>query len=82
MTLDPRRLNEWLAVPPEQLAEHSPVAFELLESREALHRRFADDIYAELEGARRDGAEVSLIVPLGPTGQYPLLARRNTAQAA
>ncbi|MDX6562615.1 MAG: glucosamine-6-phosphate deaminase, partial [Gaiellales bacterium] len=76
MTLDPRMLNEWLAVPPEQLAERSPVPFLLLESREALHRRFADDLYAELEGARRDGVGVSLIVPLGPTGQYPILARR------
>jgi glucosamine-6-phosphate deaminase len=76
MTLDPRLLDEWLAVPPEQLAERSPVPFLLLESREALHRRFADDVYAELEGARRDGLEVSLILPLGPTGQYPILARR------
>jgi glucosamine-6-phosphate deaminase len=76
VTLDPRRLEEWLAVPPEELAERSPVPFLLLESREALHERFADDIYRELEGARSAGAEVSLIVPLGPTGQYPILARR------
>jgi glucosamine-6-phosphate deaminase len=76
VTLDPRRLDEWLAVPPEQLAARSPVPFLLMQSREALHRRFADDIYDELEGARRAGAEVSLIVPLGPTGQYPILARK------
>jgi len=42
VTLDPRRLDEWLAVPPEQLAERSPVPFVLVESREELHRRFAD----------------------------------------
>jgi glucosamine-6-phosphate deaminase len=76
VTLDPRRLDEWLAVPPEELAERSPVPFLLLDSREALHERFADDIYRELEGSRGAGAEVSLIVPLGPTGQYPILARR------
>jgi glucosamine-6-phosphate deaminase len=76
VTLDPQRLDEWLAVPPEQLAERSPVPFVLVESREELHRRFADDVYAELEGARRAGAEVSLILPLGPMGQYPILARR------
>ncbi|HET6171252.1 MAG TPA: hypothetical protein VFD90_01520 [Gaiellales bacterium] len=76
MTLDPQRLDEWLAIPPEQLAERSPVPFLLVESREALHRRFADDLYAELESARQAGAEVSLIVPLGPMGQYPILARR------
>jgi glucosamine-6-phosphate deaminase len=76
VTLDPRQLNEWLAVPPEQLAERSPVPFLLTESREALHERFADDVFAELEGARHDGTEVSLIMPLGPTGQFPILARR------
>jgi glucosamine-6-phosphate deaminase len=76
MTPDPRRLDEWLAVPPEQLAARSPVPFLLVESREALHQRFADDLYAELEGARDAGAGASVIVPLGPTGQYPILARR------
>jgi glucosamine-6-phosphate deaminase len=76
MTPDPRQLDEWLSVPPEQLAERSPVPFLLMQSREALHRHFADDIYGELEAARSAGEEVSLIVPLGPTGQYPILARR------
>ena len=76
MTLDPRRLDEWLAVPTDQLAQRSSVPFELVESREALHRRFADDVYAELETARHAGAEISLILPLGPMGQYPILARR------
>ena len=76
MTPDPRQLDEWLSVPPERLAERSPVPFLLMESREALHQHFADDIYAELEAARSAGEEVSLIVPLGPTGQYPILAQR------
>ena len=44
MTLDPRRLDEWLAVPPEQLAERSTVPFVLVESREELHGRFAHDV--------------------------------------
>jgi glucosamine-6-phosphate deaminase len=76
VTLDPRRLDEWLAVPPEQLAERSPVPFVLVESREELHRRFAADVYAELEGARNAGGEDSLILPLGPMGQYASRARR------
>jgi glucosamine-6-phosphate deaminase len=76
VTLDPRRLDEWLAVPTDQLAQRSSVPFELVESREALHRRFADDVYAELETASHAGAEISLILPLGPMGQYPILARR------
>jgi glucosamine-6-phosphate deaminase len=74
VTPDPRQLAEWLAVPPEQLAARSSVPFLLMESREALHRRFADDVYGELEAAR--GEAVSLILPLGPMGQYPILARK------
>jgi glucosamine-6-phosphate deaminase len=76
VTLDPRQLDEWLAIPPEQLAQRSPVPFELMASREALHERFAEDVYGEIESARQAGVELSLIMPLGPTGQYPMLARR------
>jgi glucosamine-6-phosphate deaminase len=83
VTPDPRRLAEWLAVPPDQLTARSSVPFLLLESREALHRHFADDIYGELQAARQTGDEVSLIVPLGPMGQYPILAHRiNDARLA
>jgi glucosamine-6-phosphate deaminase len=76
VTLDPRQLEEWLAVPPEKLAARSSVPFLLADSREALHGLFADDLFTEIEDAQRDGVELSLIVPLGPTGQYPILARR------
>ena len=41
-----------------------------------MHQRFADDLWAEIHRARTDGREVSLIVPLGPVGQYPILAKR------
>jgi glucosamine-6-phosphate deaminase len=37
---------------------------------------FADDLWEEISSARREGREISLIVPLGPTGQYRLLAQR------
>ena len=74
--IDPNELREWLAVPPDELAARARVPFTLTETREELHRLFADELFADLAGARRDGRRLSLIVPLGPTGQYPLLARR------
>ena len=74
--MDLDRFSEWLAVPPDELAARSAVPFTLTETREDLHGLFAEDLYAEIDGARARGDEVSLIVPLGPTGQYPILARR------
>jgi glucosamine-6-phosphate deaminase len=76
VTLDPGELREWLSVPADELASRANVRFTLTETREELHRRFADELFDDMAAARRDVRSVSLIVPLGPTGQYPLLARR------
>jgi glucosamine-6-phosphate deaminase len=76
LTLQPEQLDEWLSIPPEDLAERAAVPFVLCESRVALHRHFADELFAELATARREHHRISVIVPLGPTGQYPLLAQR------
>lgn len=74
--IDPQVLNEWIAVPVEELASRARIPFVLADSREDVHRLFADDLWDEIQGARDAGRAISLIVPLGPTGQYPLLARR------
>ena len=70
------RFRRWLEIPADDLAAASPLPFTLVETREELHERFADDLLAEIAEPRRRGERVSLIVPLGPTGQYPILARR------
>jgi glucosamine-6-phosphate deaminase len=72
----PDRLRDWLAVPPDELAARARVPFTLTETREELHRLFADELFDDLAAARGAGTGVSLIVPVGPTGQYPLLAAR------
>jgi glucosamine-6-phosphate deaminase len=79
MTLDAARLRDWLAIPADRLAERARVPFTLTSTREELHRLFADEVYGDLAAARRDGRAVALIVPVGPTGQYPLLADRINA---
>jgi glucosamine-6-phosphate deaminase len=63
-------------VPVDELEARARVPFELVESPQDVHRVFADDLWEEISSARDDGREISLIVPLGPTGQYPLLAER------
>ena len=76
MTLDASMLRDWLAVPADELSGRARLPFTLTETREELHRRFADELYDDLASARREGRTISLILPVGPTGQYPLLAAR------
>jgi len=40
----------------------------------ALHLRFAADMAAEIRACAERGGPLRLIVPVGPTGQYPILA--------
>ncbi len=41
---------------------------------DALHRRFAEEIASEIRARNAQGEPTRLIVPVGPTGQYPILA--------
>ena len=70
------QLDEWIAVPVDELEARARIPFQLVESPEDVHRVFAADLWEEILSARREDREISLIVPLGPTGQYQLLARR------
>jgi glucosamine-6-phosphate deaminase len=81
--LDPRLLQRWLSIPPDQLASRAGLPFVLAATRHEVHEMFAADLFEEISGARSAAREVSLIVPLGPTGQYPILARKvNEARLA
>jgi glucosamine-6-phosphate deaminase len=58
--ITPEQLRDWLAIPVPEPAD--------------VHRRFAQDLFEEIAGARDAGETLRLIVPVGPTGHYPLLA--------
>lgn len=72
--LEPRLLNEWLAIPPEELPSRARLPLRILPTPQDVQREFAETFFAELRDAREAGRELALIVPVGPTGQYPLLA--------
>jgi glucosamine-6-phosphate deaminase len=72
--LDKALLNEWLAIPPEELEAQSPIPLRILASKEDVHRSFAETMFDEMRVAREAGGSLSLIVPVGPTGGYPVLA--------
>src|SRR5918911_321777 len=76
MPLAAAQLREWLEVPTDELGSRARIPFTLTETREELYRLFADELFDDLAAARRHGRRISVIVPLGPTGQYPMLAQR------
>lgn len=74
------QLDRWFAIPAEELASQAKVSFQLVDTAEDVHRVFADDLWVEITEARDAGSSISLIVPLGPSGQYRLLAERVNAE--
>jgi glucosamine-6-phosphate deaminase len=73
-SIDLEQFARWLAIPPDELVERSPLPLEIVSTRAELYRHFAESILDEIRRASEGGEELSLIVPLGPKAQYPLLA--------
>ena len=64
-----------LRVPPERLGEASGCRCEVVPDAEALSRHFASSMVDEFRAAKAKGRErVVFIVPVGPIGQFELLA--------
>lgn len=61
-------------LPAEALAERSAVPFRILPDREALYEAIADVMVQTIEAKR--GAKTTMILPVGPVGQYPAFARK------
>lgn len=64
----------FFAIPAEALPAHSPVPITLLPNVDALHAHFARAIADEIKANNAGGRPTRLILPVGPVGQYPLLA--------
>ncbi|MFN8442336.1 MAG: hypothetical protein U0175_16295 [Caldilineaceae bacterium] len=63
--------------PAEQLATQSPIPVTILPDLPSLFLHFADSILKEISSNNQAGRPTRLIVPVGPVGQYPLLAERT-----
>ncbi len=70
-----------LGIPKEGLGKGSPIPLEVLADDAAVVARFAGDLVAEYRAAKEAGREkVVFIVPVGPVGQFDLVARRCNAE--
>ncbi len=67
-------LPEYLHLPAAELARVSKVALKILPDLPALYQHFARSIAAEIQENNRLGNPTRLILPVGPLGQFPILA--------
>ncbi len=63
-----------LALSPEEVIARAGDKLVVCDDIDALHRRFAESIADEIRTNNAAGQDTRLIVPVGPTGQYPYLA--------
>jgi glucosamine-6-phosphate deaminase len=68
-------IRHLLSLSPEEVQRRAGDRLVVCEDIDALHQRMAHDIAAEIQAHNAAGEPSRLILPVGPTGQYPILAR-------
>ena len=75
-----KEIRRLLKLTPAALAKKAGNRLVVLEDMDALHQHFADSIANEIVANNRRDHPTKLILPVGPTGQYPLLAERINSE--
>lgn len=70
-----RAIPDHLSIEPADLGKGQPVAVRILGDAGSLARDMAETMASCIREARADGRGATLIVPVGPVDQYPVLAR-------
>ncbi|NOY79878.1 MAG: glucosamine-6-phosphate isomerase [Kiritimatiellaeota bacterium] len=73
--LDRRReIHELLKLAPREVRDRAGGRLVVCRDLDGLHQRFARDLARIIRAAHRAHRDAVLILPVGPTGQYPILA--------
>lgn len=67
-------IKNLLKMSPEEVIKKAKDKLIVLKDLDALHKDFAERIANEIEGNNKKSKPTRLILPVGPTGQYPILA--------
>jgi glucosamine-6-phosphate deaminase len=67
-------IRRLLKLSSEEVRAQAGHHLDVCEDLDALHRRFDGDIAAEIQANNSKKKQTRLILPVGPTGQYPILA--------
>jgi len=73
------RLPDYLAVSREQLGQGCPVRVRIGGDQQQVAQQLAETMFDEIRAVQRAGRAPTLIVPVGPVDQFPLLAERINA---
>ena len=68
-------LPEYLTFPAADLGKGTPVKVRILGDMASIGQDLAEMLKAEIVAANREGRGATLIIPVGPVEQYPILAR-------
>lgn len=69
-------IPEYLSISAERLGQGGPVRVRIVGDSEEVAAAMASDIFSTLTSAHHEGRAATLIVPVGPVDQFPLLAAR------
>lgn len=69
-----REVRELGELTPQKVIEKSGDTIIVCKNLDILHRRFAKDIMDEIVNNNKHNKPIVLILPIGPVGQYPILA--------
>ena len=75
-------VRQLLTLDPGEVVERAGDRLEVCEDLDALHRRFAELVFDDIQTAARAHTLCRLILPVGPTGGYEPLAERINASSA
>jgi len=67
-------IRRLLRLTPKQMLRKAKGRLKIYKDLDALHRALAEMMADEIERNNRKGRHTNLILPVGPTGQYPILA--------
>lgn len=69
-------IRKLLELSPAEVREAAGEHLLVVRDTDALHRHFADALADEIVANNRKGRPTKLILPVGPVGQFPILAER------
>lgn len=67
-------MPDYLTVTPDRLGQGTPVRVEVVEGIEGVARHMAEAILSIITDAQQEGRAATLILPVGPVDQFPVLA--------
>ena len=67
-------IRQLLEISPEELIQKAGDQLMVMETIDDLHQHLATSIFDEITENNQQGRRTSIILPVGPTGQYPMLA--------